>query len=66
VIERAQEADRASRDAEYLAMAEWLASRPFNTNDEDKTWVLHFMRRLERLFAAARPLPGKGPDGSLR
>ena len=32
----------------------------------DKTWVLHLMRRLERLFADARPLPGRGPDGSLR
>ncbi len=49
------------REAEALRLARWLAAQPFNHDDTDKTWVLALMRRLERLFASAQRLPGRGP-----
>ena len=36
-----------------------LARAPENQNGADKTWVLHFLRRLERLFGQVRPAPQK-------
>jgi len=36
-----------------------LAGVPENQTGADKTWVLHFLRRLERLFGQARPAPKK-------
>jgi hypothetical protein len=71
MIERARddrgqpEADQAVRQAEHLELARELAALPCNQDGADKTWVLDLMRRLERLFASAKMLPGRGPDGSL-
>src|SRR5271170_1652266 len=46
----------SARDAEALALSQCLASQPFNRDGSDKTWVLHLMRRLERLVSTARLL----------
>jgi len=42
-------------DAEYQRGLQILAAQPQNQSGADKTWVLHLMRRLERLFNNARP-----------
>ncbi len=52
-------------DQEYSRGLRLLTADPNNQNGADKTWVLHFLRRLERLFQNARPVP-KRRHGSLR
>jgi hypothetical protein len=50
---------RAITDREYLNGLRILARAPENQPGADKTWVLHFLRRLQRLFKQARPTPRK-------
>jgi len=52
-------------DQDYFRGLRALADDPSNQNGADKTWVLHFLRRLERLFKNARPVP-KRRHGRLR
>jgi hypothetical protein len=61
-------------DRDYFRGLRALADDRTNQNGADKTWVLHFLRRLERLFKHARPVrrgrPVRSvperPHGSLR
>jgi hypothetical protein len=46
-------------DREYSRGLQVLACDPSNQTGVDKTWVLHFLRRLERLFKNARPASKK-------
>ena len=46
-------------DRQYAQGLHILACDPNNQTGADKTWVLHFLRRLERLFKNARPAPKK-------
>jgi hypothetical protein len=43
-------------DQAYSRGLRALSDDPMNQNGADKTWVLHFLRRLERLFKHARPV----------
>jgi hypothetical protein len=52
-------------DQDYLQGLRALAADPSNQDGADKTWVLHFLRRLERLFKNARPL-SKRRHGRVR
>ena len=50
---------QAITDREYVRGLRILARAPENQTGADKTWVLHFLRRLERLFGQARPAAKK-------
>jgi hypothetical protein len=50
---------RTITDREYERGLRLLARAPENQSGADKTWVLHFLRRLERLFDQARLAPKK-------
>jgi len=41
-------------DRQYARGLHALACDPSNQTGVDKTWALHFLRRLERLFKNAR------------
>jgi hypothetical protein len=43
-------------DRDYFQGLRALAADPNNQDGADKTWVLYFLRRLERLFKNARPV----------
>jgi hypothetical protein len=53
-------------DKELQVKLRRVEALPANRENSDKTWVLHLMRRLERLTREARALPGRGPHGSVR
>jgi hypothetical protein len=52
-------------DRNYARGLRILAADSNNQNGADKTWVLHFLRRLERLFKNARPV-SKRRHGPVR
>jgi hypothetical protein len=56
---------RKLTDSEYMRGLRILADAAENQTGADKTWVLHFLRRLERLFRQARPA-GKKRHGPVR
>jgi hypothetical protein len=56
---------RVITDGEYARGLRLLANDPDNQTGADKTWVLHFLRRLERLFKNARLKP-KRRHGPVR
>jgi hypothetical protein len=43
-------------DRDYFQGLRALATDPNNQDGADKTWVLAFLRRLERLFKNVRPV----------
>jgi hypothetical protein len=52
-------------DREYEKGLDILSAHASNQTGADKTWVLHALRRLERLFKSAR-LVTKKRHGSVR
>jgi hypothetical protein len=56
---------RSLSDQAYARGLRALSDDPNNQNGIDKTWVLHFIRRLERLFKNARPI-AKSRHGRVR
>jgi len=64
-IFEAMKRPRTISDREYVRGLSILARAPENQAGADKTWVLHFLRRLERLFGQARPAP-KNRHGPVR
>jgi hypothetical protein len=52
-------------DRDYFRGLGVLAADANNQDGADKTWVLYFLRRVERLFKNARPL-SKRRHGRVR
>jgi hypothetical protein len=50
---------------DYFRGLRLLAADPNNQSGADKTWVLDFLRRLDRLFKNARPV-SKRRHGRVR
>ena len=50
---------RTITDREYARGLHILATDPANQSGADKTWVVHFLRRLEHFFKSARPVAKK-------
>ena len=54
------------KDQTLYRLARRLSRRPCNRDGADKTWVLHLLTGLERLFSSARRVGVRRRRASLR